>query len=95
MDKEEQPKIDLSGDKCEHRCEIHDEPCFVVVRYNNPILQATLERMRSVEGAPFHSEDTTHYCELCSMAMREGRELDFWVRLEDGDVVSKFSPKAK
>jgi hypothetical protein len=87
--------IDLSGETCEHMCEIHNEPCMVVMKYNNEKIQRTLKALQDIEGIPPHDADSDHWCELCSRAMREGRDRDFWIRCSDGIVRSKYSPQAK
>ena len=96
---ESHSRVDLSGQTCTGECPIHREPCGVVMRYNNPVLQETLDRLREVtrvngRQAVAHDHKTPgdhHYCELCARAKREGRERDFYVRHPDGVVRSKHA----
>jgi len=87
--------VDLSGSTCPGRCKIHrGEKCTVVMRYNNPTLQTTLERLREAtkDLIPHDMDGEEHWCELCSMALRKGRERDYFVRHPDGVIRTKHSP---
>ena len=79
----------LAGTKCHHKCKIHNEPCTVVMRYKDPKIQATVEQIRAIQGAPPHTEESHHYCELCALAMRENRTLDAYTRDKRGRPVLK------
>lgn len=77
----------LGGTLCHHKCKIHKEPCTVVMRYKNPSVQATVEAIRAIQGAPPHSEESHHYCELCALAMQQNRTLDSFTRDKRGRIV--------
>lgn len=77
----------LAGTMCHHKCKIHNEPCTVVMRYKNPQIQATVNMIREIQGAPPHDENSHHYCELCAIAMRENRTLDAYTRDKKGRPV--------
>ena len=77
----------LAGTRCPHKCKIHDEPCTVIMRYKDPKIQATVEAIRAIQGAPPHTKDSHHYCELCALAMRENRSLASYTRDKRGRPV--------
>ena len=81
----------LKGRKCTHRCKIHNEPCIVVLRYKDPKIQATVDRLRALEGAPRHEDSPFHFCELCSMALRQNRPLNAYARHENGVIYLKHA----
>lgn len=81
----------LAGRKCTKKCKIHKEPCGVVLRYKDPKIQATLERLRALEGAPRHEDSPFHFCELCSMALRQNRPLNAYARRPNGVIYLKHA----
>lgn len=94
-DKEENPyDVDLGGTLCPHQCKIHNQPCAVVMEYTDEKIQSAVEALRKIQDAPPHDKKAEHYCDLCSRAMREGRELDFYQLWEDGVVRSKYARRA-
>lgn len=73
----------LRGRKCTGKCTIHGEQCGVVLRYKDKKIQATLDRLTALSGAPRHTKESPlHYCELCSRALRENRPLNAYSRNE-------------
>jgi hypothetical protein len=84
----------LKGRKCTEKCKIHGEPCGVVMRYKDPQIQATLDLLQSISGAPRHGKDSPfHYCELCSMALRQNRPLNAFARRPNGTIYLKHAGK--
>ena len=88
------PKVDrLAGRRCTHKCKIHKEQCIVVMRYKDPQIQATLDRLSALAGIPKHEDSPFHYCELCSMALRQNRPLNAYARHENGVIYLKHAGK--
>ena len=85
----------LRGRKCHHKCAIHGEPCTVVLRYKDKKIQKTVDALRAISGAPLHTEDSQHYCELCALAMRQNRALDAFARNSRGVVYIKNAGKSR
>ena len=87
----------LRGRKCTEKCSIHGEPCGVVMRYKDKKIQATLDRLTALTGAPRHGKDSPfHYCELCSKALRENRPLNAYARNpKNGQVYLKHAGKVR
>jgi hypothetical protein len=85
----------LRGRKCHHKCEIHGEPCTVVLRYKDKGIQRTVDALRAISGAPLHDENSQHYCELCALAMRQNRSLDSFARNDKGVVYIKNAGKSR
>lgn len=85
----------LRGRKCKHKCQIHNEPCVVIVQYKDKKIQATMDALRAIQGAPRHTAESQHYCELCSMAMRQNRTLDAYARDKSGVVYLKNAGKSR
>lgn len=81
----------LAGRKCTEKCKIHGEPCTVVVRYKDAKIQATLDRLKALAGAPRHEDSPFHYCEMCSMALRENRPLNAYARRPNGIIYLKHA----
>ena len=46
----------LRGRKCTKKCKMHGEPCGVVMRYKDPQIQATLDRLNALAGVPRHED---------------------------------------
>lgn len=85
----------LRGKRCNHKCDIHGEQCTVITRYKDKKIQATIEALRAIEGAPRHIEGSKHYCELCALAMRQNRPLDAFARKSNGVVYIKNGGKSR
>jgi len=85
----------LKGRKCTKKCKIHGEPCGVVMRYKDPKIQATLDRLQALSGVPRHEDSPFHYCELCSMALRQNRPLNAYARRPNGVIYLKHAGKAR
>lgn len=81
----------LKGRKCTKKCKIHGEPCGVVLRYKDKTIQATLDRLRALQGAPRHEDSPFHYCDLCSMALRQNRPLNAYARRPNGVIYLKHA----
>lgn len=85
----------LRGKRCTHKCQIHGEQCTVITRYKDKKIQATVDALRAIQGAPRHTAESQHYCELCSMAMRENRPLDAFAQDIKGVVYLKNAGKSR
>jgi len=83
----------LRGRKCTKKCKMHGEPCGVVMRYKDPQIQATLDRLNALAGVPRHEDSPFHYCELCSMALRQNRPLNAFARRPNGVIYLKHAGK--
>jgi hypothetical protein len=81
----------LKGRKCTEKCKIHKEPCEVVMRYKDAKIQATLDRLQALAGVPRHEDSPFHYCELCSMALRQNRPLNAYARRPNGVIYLKHA----
>ena len=94
-DWENTPGYAMTGRTCSGTCPIHGEPCNIVMEYDEPQVQALVDALkRLTEGHMDHDEEgEEHYCDLCSKAMREGRERDFYRRDPDGVVRTKYAPR--
>ena len=65
------------GEKCGHKCEIHGRPCAIVVDHSHPEKAAAIKRSREELIAMgkeewIHNEDSTHYCNLCTIERKNG-----------------------
>lgn len=49
-------------------------------------MQATIDRMNAVIGAPKHTAESAHYCEICQLAIRENRPVESFQRDTDGVI---------
>ena len=86
----------LRGTKCKHTCTIHTgEKCQVVVKYKDKKMQATIDRMNAVIGAPKHTAGSAHYCEICQLAIRENRPIESFQRNEEGKIKLVIAGKAR
>jgi len=85
----------LKGRKCTHKCKIHGEQCTVVMRYKDAKIQATLDRLQALAGIPRHEDSPFHYCELCSMALRQNRPLNAYARRDNGVIYLKHGGKTR
>ena len=85
----------LRGKRCTHKWQIHGEQCTVITRYKDKKIQATLEALRAIQGAPKHTAESQHYCELCALAMRQNRPLNAFARDSKGVVYIKNAGKTR
>lgn len=49
-------------------------------------MQATIDRMNAVIGAPKHTIESAHYCEICQLSIRENRPLESFQRDAEGKI---------
>lgn len=76
----------LSGKKCKGKCAIHGESCNVVLKYKDKKIQATVDALNAIAGAPKHTDESDHYCEVCACAIRDNRPTDSYQRNEKGFI---------
>ena len=77
--------MDLSGDiTCGGCCEYHDEPCVVVLHYNDDRINNMVKHLHSIQGTEPHNNESRHYCELCQLATRQGFPKSVFYRMKKG-----------
>lgn len=79
----------MRGTMCKHECQIHGEKCNVIVKYKDKRIQATVDMIAAIQGAPPHSADSKHYCAVCAVAIRDNRPVDAYHKNADGVITLK------